>query len=307
MSASNEKTILITGATGKQGGATLGTSLSARLQAARDDPQARQRRRQAVGALGAEWSPAISTTRRRWSARSRAPGASSPSRTPGRRASRGRRSRASASRSWRASKGVQHYVYSSVGSAHRRTGIPHFENKFRVEETVKALKFPSHVILRPVFFMENLPTPWFLNGDKLTTALKPETKLQMIAVDDIGKFGAGRSPRPTSSRAPRSTSRATPSRCPRRPRRSSELLGKPIDVPADPDRSGPREQRGHRVDARVVRRASATTPTSRRSNRAGGSAHHAQAVGARAEEVAPAAAAHARGQTASRAGGRVAK
>jgi uncharacterized protein YbjT (DUF2867 family) len=38
--------------------------------------------------------------------------------------------------------------------------------------------------------MENLPSPWFLNGDKLTTALKPETKLQMVAVDDIGKFGA---------------------------------------------------------------------------------------------------------------------
>src|SRR5262245_16108795 len=26
--------------------------------------------------------------------------------------------------------GVQHFVYSSVGSAHRRTGIPHFENKW---------------------------------------------------------------------------------------------------------------------------------------------------------------------------------
>jgi uncharacterized protein YbjT (DUF2867 family) len=34
--------------------------------------------------------------------------------------------------------GVQHYVYSSVASAHRKTGIPHFENKFRVEETVRA-------------------------------------------------------------------------------------------------------------------------------------------------------------------------
>jgi uncharacterized protein YbjT (DUF2867 family) len=87
-------------------------------------------------------------------------------------------------------KGVQHYVYTSVGSANRHTGIPHFENKVRVEETVKQLKFPSHVILRPVFFMENLPSPWFLNGDKLTTALKPETKLQMVAVDDIGKFSA---------------------------------------------------------------------------------------------------------------------
>jgi uncharacterized protein YbjT (DUF2867 family) len=86
--------------------------------------------------------------------------------------------------------GVQHYVYSSVGSADRRTGIPHFENKWQVEETVRALGFPSHVIIRPVFFMENLPSPWFLHGDKLITAMNPATVLQMIAVEDIGKFGA---------------------------------------------------------------------------------------------------------------------
>jgi uncharacterized protein YbjT (DUF2867 family) len=86
-------------------------------------------------------------------------------------------------------KGVQHYVYTSVGSAHRKTGIPHFENKWRIEETVRGLKFPSHVILRPVYFMENLLSPWTLNGDKLMVALKPETSLQMIAVEDIGKYG----------------------------------------------------------------------------------------------------------------------
>jgi uncharacterized protein YbjT (DUF2867 family) len=85
--------------------------------------------------------------------------------------------------------GVQHYVYTSVGSAHRSTGIPHFDNKWRVEQTVRGLGFPSHVILRPVFFMENLVSPWFLNGDKLTTAMKPDTKLQMVAVEDIGKMG----------------------------------------------------------------------------------------------------------------------
>ncbi len=86
--------------------------------------------------------------------------------------------------------GVQHFVYSSVGSAHRRTGIPHFENKWRIEETVRGLNFPSHVILRPVFFMENLTSPWFLHGDKLMSALEPHTMLQMIAVQDIGRFGA---------------------------------------------------------------------------------------------------------------------
>ncbi|MEZ5316136.1 MAG: NmrA/HSCARG family protein [Vicinamibacterales bacterium] len=86
--------------------------------------------------------------------------------------------------------GIQHYVYTSVGSAHRQTGIPHFENKWRVEETVRAAGFPSHVIIRPVFFMENLISPWFLNGDALVTAMPPTTPLQMIAVEDIGRFGA---------------------------------------------------------------------------------------------------------------------
>jgi uncharacterized protein YbjT (DUF2867 family) len=86
--------------------------------------------------------------------------------------------------------GVEHYVYTSVGSAHRHTGVPHFENKFRIEETVRSLGFPSHVILRPVFFMENLVAPYSLNGNALTAALAPTTKLQMIAVDDIGWFGA---------------------------------------------------------------------------------------------------------------------
>src|SRR5258708_13615273 len=82
--------------------------------------------------------------------------------------------------------GVEHYVYSSVGSAHRRTGIPHFDNKWRIEETVRGLGFPSQVILRPVYFMENLLAPFRLQGSTLAWALGPGTKLQMIAVDDIG-------------------------------------------------------------------------------------------------------------------------
>ncbi|MFL5495431.1 MAG: NmrA/HSCARG family protein [Gemmatimonadales bacterium] len=86
--------------------------------------------------------------------------------------------------------GVQHFVYTSVGSAHRHTGIPHFENKWRIEQTVRSLGFSSHVIIRPVFFMENLISPAFLNGDKIYTPLDPATALQMIAVQDIGRYGA---------------------------------------------------------------------------------------------------------------------
>lgn len=90
--------------------------------------------------------------------------------------------------------GVHHFVYNSVASAHRQTGIPHFENKWRVEETVRGLKFPSYTILRPVFFMENWLSPWFkpaIDQGKITLGVRPGTKLQMVCVKDIGKFGLG--------------------------------------------------------------------------------------------------------------------
>jgi uncharacterized protein YbjT (DUF2867 family) len=89
-------------------------------------------------------------------------------------------------------KGIQHYVYSSVASAQRKTGIPHFDNKWRVEEKVRAAGFPSHVILRPVFFMENWTSPWFypaIKEGKLAVALPSSTPLQMIAVADVGQYG----------------------------------------------------------------------------------------------------------------------
>lgn len=86
--------------------------------------------------------------------------------------------------------GVEHYLYTSVGSADKRTGIPHFDNEWRIEETVRGLRFPSHVILRPVFFMENLLAPFSLQGSTLALGLGPGTKLQMIAVEDIAWFGA---------------------------------------------------------------------------------------------------------------------
>ena len=88
--------------------------------------------------------------------------------------------------------GVQHFVYTSVGSAHRHTGIPHFENKWRVEQKLRGAGLPSWVVIRPAFFMENLASPWFkpsIDQGRLVVALDPKTKLQMIAVADIGGYG----------------------------------------------------------------------------------------------------------------------
>ena len=84
-------------------------------------------------------------------------------------------------------------VQASVASAQRSTGIQHLENKWRIEETIRELGFPSTVMMRPVFFMENLTSPWFLPSieqGQLAVGMKPTTPLQMIAVADIGKYGA---------------------------------------------------------------------------------------------------------------------
>jgi uncharacterized protein YbjT (DUF2867 family) len=86
--------------------------------------------------------------------------------------------------------GVRHFVYSSVGSAQKSTGIPHFDNKARIENEVKGLGFPSHVIVRPVYFMENLVAPMTLQGSQLVMGISPRTLLQMVAVSDIGRIAA---------------------------------------------------------------------------------------------------------------------
>lgn len=83
---------------------------------------------------------------------------------------------------------VRHFVYSSVVGADQHTGIPHFESKFQIERHIRATGI-KHTILRPLFFMEN----WFhwkeqiLNG-RIEWPLRPDTRLQMLAVDDIGSF-----------------------------------------------------------------------------------------------------------------------
>jgi uncharacterized protein YbjT (DUF2867 family) len=85
--------------------------------------------------------------------------------------------------------GVSHLVYSSVGSAHRQTGLSHFESKWEVEEHVRGSGVP-YTILRPVFFMQN----WEIFGrdqilgGTLAQPLDPDKFLQMLAAEDIGVF-----------------------------------------------------------------------------------------------------------------------
>jgi len=78
------------------------------------------------------------------------------------------------------------------GGAHRHTGIAEQESKWEIEQYLRASGLPA-TILRPTFFMEIFRMPFFrqmILGGTWTFALRPETKVQMIATDDIGALVA---------------------------------------------------------------------------------------------------------------------
>ena len=83
---------------------------------------------------------------------------------------------------------VEHLVYSSVANADKNTGIPHFESKYRVEQHIKNIGIP-HTIIGPTFFMENLLGPG-LEQSQLALPLSPSTILQQSALENIAEFSA---------------------------------------------------------------------------------------------------------------------
>lgn len=85
---------------------------------------------------------------------------------------------------------ISHFIYSSVGSADQNTGIPHFDSKWKIEEHLRGTGMP-YTIVRPVYFMENwLGMKDQIEQGQLRLPLTPETILQQVAVDDIGAFVA---------------------------------------------------------------------------------------------------------------------
>ena len=79
-----------------------------------------------------------------------------------------------------------HLVFTSVGSANRQTGIPHFGSKYEVEKHIAKVGIRA-TILAPVAFMENL---YFIKEQLAkgiyAAALPPARALAQVAVADIG-------------------------------------------------------------------------------------------------------------------------
>lgn len=87
---------------------------------------------------------------------------------------------------------VAHFVYTSVASADRQTGVPHFDSKYEVERYLAASGLP-HTVVAPVAFMENVLSPQVIDGLRqgvYAAPLPADRELQQIAVDDLGRFAA---------------------------------------------------------------------------------------------------------------------
>jgi len=88
--------------------------------------------------------------------------------------------------------GVRHFVYSSVGGADRDTRVPHFESKLVGEQYLATLDLPA-TVLRPAMFHDILLdiAPRARQGELvLAMWLHPETSVQIMATSDIGAFAA---------------------------------------------------------------------------------------------------------------------
>jgi uncharacterized protein YbjT (DUF2867 family) len=88
--------------------------------------------------------------------------------------------------------GVKHFIYSSVAGADQRTGIPHFDSKHEVERYLRRSGLP-YTIVAPTFFMENFLGPMFHTGLQdglLSLGLPPSRGLQLVALEDLARFVA---------------------------------------------------------------------------------------------------------------------
>lgn len=100
--------------------------------------------------------------------------------------------------------GVPHFVHTSVTANGKHAGFPrwgagywnekYWTDKWAVEHAVVSAGFPCWTVLRPAFIMENFLPPKVshmfpgLPRGELVTALHAETRMQLIAGDDIGAF-----------------------------------------------------------------------------------------------------------------------
>jgi len=85
----------------------------------------------------------------------------------------------------------KYLVYTSVGSANKHTGIPHFDSKWKVEQHIAKIGVQA-AIIGPVYFMENAIAygKEQLKEGVYASPLRPDRKLAQVALDDVASFAA---------------------------------------------------------------------------------------------------------------------
>jgi uncharacterized protein YbjT (DUF2867 family) len=86
---------------------------------------------------------------------------------------------------------VHHLVYVSVAGADSDTAIPHWQIKGQIEKYIRRLGVPF-TMLRPTMFMENYADPTYgvTSDNSVLGMIPPGTIVQHIAIADIGAFAA---------------------------------------------------------------------------------------------------------------------
>jgi uncharacterized protein YbjT (DUF2867 family) len=189
---SPSKLVLVTGATGSQGGSVVQALLKKGHQVRgmtrnADSPAAKQLRQQGVEVVAGDFTDHDSLVRA-------ASGVDTifTMTTPFEAGVDAETAQGIAITNAAKEAGIGHLVYSSVADADKATGIPHFDSKYEVEKHIASSGVP-YTIIAPVYFMDNLTAPWTvasLRQGKLAAALPAGRPLQQIAVQDIGAFAA---------------------------------------------------------------------------------------------------------------------
>lgn len=88
--------------------------------------------------------------------------------------------------------GVGFIVYSSVASALDDSKVPHFESKARVEQHLATLAV-AHTVVAPAMFTDNILAPnntEALTGGHYAFPVPADTRVQQIAISDLAEFTA---------------------------------------------------------------------------------------------------------------------
>ena len=196
--------ILVTGATGAQGGATAGELLAAgfRVRVLTRGPDSKAA--SALAAIGAEVSRGDMDDAASLAAAMQGADVVFSVQVPDSSGTDSERRHGFALVEAARKAAVSQFIHTSVCEAGKHSHFPrwgtgywwekYWTDKWEIEEAVRNAGFEHWTVLKPAFMMENFAQPKakhmfpHLQQGSIITALLPQTRMQLIAADDVGAF-----------------------------------------------------------------------------------------------------------------------